>query len=343
MQQPGQLARIDSLIKSYGSARALKEVSFTIERGEFLAVLGPSGCGKTTLLRCIAGLENPESGTILIEGQDCTHLPAYQRPLNTVFQSFALFPHMTVFDNIAYGPRRRRDRLKTLSQRVSDTLLLTGMNGFEDRFPSQLSGGQQQRVALARAIVNEPKLLLLDEPMSALDQKLRQRMQIELKELQTRLGIAFVLVTHDQEEAMTMADRIIVLNAGTIEQIGSPSVIYEEPATRFVADFIGDANFLSAPFLRASGYENPLATDGVTMIRPERLKRVNGETDGFITFPARVDKVVNAGGVATVYVTAHDTALLLRDMRVNQDNLRSGESIVVGFKPEWLHPIDVDA
>ena len=236
--------------KIFGSGRdevrALEEVSLNINEGEFFTLLGPSGCGKTTLLRMLAGFEQPSAGQILLDGTELTGLPPYRRPVNTVFQSYALFPHMTVAQNVGFGlemhgvPRERRN------ERVREMLALVKLEGYERRKPAQLSGGQQQRVALARALANQPRVLLLDEPLSALDLKLRKEMQIELKRLQVETGLTFVFVTHDQEEALTMSDRIAVMNAGNVLQAGTPRLIYEDPDNRFVADFIGETNLIEA-------------------------------------------------------------------------------------------------
>jgi spermidine/putrescine transport system ATP-binding protein len=227
------------------SVRALDGVSVTIQENEFFTLLGPSGCGKTTLLRLIAGFELPTSGEILLEGQHVEHLPPYRRPVNTVFQSYALFPHMTVAQNIAFGLEMRKVPRTDIDSTVTQMLGLVKMTGLGDRLPSQLSGGQQQRVALARALANHPKVLLLDEPLSALDLKLRQGMRTEIKNLQQKTGITFIFVTHDQEEALTMSDRIAVMSQGRIQQLGAPLEIYEQPVNRFVADFIGDTNFVN--------------------------------------------------------------------------------------------------
>lgn len=224
------------------SFAALDGIDLTVGDGEFVTLLGPSGCGKTTLLRAIAGFEQIDSGTITLDGRDLTVLAPHQRPVNTVFQSYALFPHMTVARNVAYALEVRGVARVDRDAQVADALGKVGLTGMESRKPSQLSGGQRQRVALARAIVAKPRLLLLDEPLSALDRNLRQAMQLELKDLQHRLGISFVFVTHDQEEALTMSDRIVVMRAGRIEQVGTPRDIYRHPATRFVAEFIGETN-----------------------------------------------------------------------------------------------------
>ena len=229
------LLELQGITKRFGDFEALRDISLEIQQGEFVALLGPSGCGKTTLLRLVAGFLSPEAGVVRIDGVDITGLPPYRRPLNTVFQNYALFPHLSVVENVAYGPRRKGMAKRTALLEAENTLSLVGLDGFSARFPRELSGGQQQRVALARAIVNKPKILLLDEPLSALDLKLRKRMQVELKQLQEKLGITFVFVTHDQEEAMSMADRIVVMNAGRIEQIGLGDEIYQRPATRFLS------------------------------------------------------------------------------------------------------------
>ena len=230
--------------KLYGSNHVVKDLSMNVYEGEFLTLLGPSGCGKTTTLRMIAGFEDTTCGIINIEGECVDEKQPYERNVNTVFQNYALFPHMTVFDNIAFGLNIKKIKKAEIKKRVSEILELVQLKGFESRKPSQLSGGQKQRVAIARALINNPKVLLLDEPLGALDLKLRKQMQIELKRLQKKLGITFIYVTHDQEEALTMSDRIAILNNGHLEQIGTPEEIYEYPKTKFVADFIGESNIL---------------------------------------------------------------------------------------------------
>ena len=225
--------------------RAVEHVDLRIAEGEFFSLLGPSGCGKTTTLRMIAGFEEPTSGQILLHGRDMVGVPPFRRDVNMVFQQYALFPHMDVFENVAFGLRRKKVAKGEIARRVAEALALVELEGREKRRPRQLSGGQQQRVALARALVNRPRALLLDEPLGALDLKLRQAMQLELKRIQREVGITFVYVTHDQEEALTMSDRLVVMNAGRIEQLGSPRELYEYPATRFVANFIGTSNILT--------------------------------------------------------------------------------------------------
>lgn len=239
------MVEIKNIVKEFDNHVAVKNVSIEVKQGEFLTLLGPSGCGKTTTLRMIAGFEQPTSGEIRINGENVEKLAPYERDVNTVFQSYALFPHMTVFENIAFGLKMKKTKKADIEQKVKDALKLVQLEQYGDRKPEQLSGGQKQRIAIARALVNNPKVLLLDEPLGALDLKLRKQMQLELKHLQQQLGITFVYVTHDQEEALTMSDRIAVMHDGILEQIGSPTDIYEKPKSRFVADFIGETNLFS--------------------------------------------------------------------------------------------------
>lgn len=243
------MIEVQEVTKRFGTFTAVEQVSLTVGAGEFVTLLGPSGCGKTTLLRMLSGFESPTSGRIRIGGADVTDLPPYRRNVNQVFQSYALFPHLTVRENIAFGLRMQKVPTAEIDRRVREVVELVALTGFEDRQPHQLSGGQRQRVALARAIVPRPQVLLLDEPLSALDAKLRQQMQFELKRLQRHLGMTFVFVTHDQEEALTMSDRVAVFSRGRIEQVGTPPEIYHRPRTRFVADFIGEANLIEAELL----------------------------------------------------------------------------------------------
>jgi spermidine/putrescine transport system ATP-binding protein len=283
--------RLDRVTKTFAEVRAVDDLSLEIEQGEFFSLLGPSGCGKTTSLRMIGGFEEPTAGTIYLVGRDVTGLPPYRRDVNTVFQSYALFPHLDVFENVAFGLRRKRVDRSELERRVADSLRLVDLPGFERRKPSQLSGGQQQRVALARALVNRPKLLLLDEPLGALDLKLRKQMQLELKRIQSEVGITFLYVTHDQEEAMTMSDRLAVMRHGKIEQIGAPEDVYERPATEFVAGFLGASNLLDGEVterddaritvrLSSGGTVAVLATNGAGSpgskvkvgVRPEKIR-----------------------------------------------------------------------
>lgn len=232
------------IVKSFDNHRVLDQINLEIEEDEFLTILGPSGCGKTTILRLIGGFESPDRGQVIFDGQDITGLPAYKRPVNTLFQKYSLFPHLNVYDNVAFGLRIKKIPENEIKPRVEEMLRLVNLRGFENRGVESLSGGQQQRIAMARALINRPEVLLLDEPLGALDLKLRKDMQSELKRIQKELGITFIFVTHDQEEALTLSDRIIVLNEGVIQQIGTPIDIYNEPINSFVADFIGESNIL---------------------------------------------------------------------------------------------------
>ena len=267
--------------KNYADVKALVDVTLDVHEGEFFTLLGPSGCGKTTLLRIIAGLELPDTGQVLLGGQNITALPATKRQVNTVFQSYALFPHLSIFENVAFGLRSRKFPQNEVQTRVARRLEMLGLEEMADRFPHQLSGGQQQRVALARALVNEPDVLLLDEPMSALDARLRAQVQVELRRLQRKLSQTFILVTHDQAEALVVSDRIAVMSAGKIVQFGTPKEVYEQPRTRFVAEFLGAANLIEGRgsdggvetdlgFLDLTG--SPQWAQGTVAIRPERIR-----------------------------------------------------------------------
>ncbi|MET1019135.1 MAG: ABC transporter ATP-binding protein [Microterricola sp.] len=304
------LLDIRGLSHSYGEVAALRDISLSIADNEFFALLGPSGCGKTTLLRAIAGFETPSAGSILLDGTDLTSRPAHRRPINMMFQSYALFPHMTVGQNIAYGLEADGVEKAEIRRRVGEMLDIIGLSAFERRRPAKLSGGQRQRVALARALVKRPRLLLLDEPLSALDRKVRAEMQLELKRMQHEVGMTFVVVTHDQEEAMSMADRVAVLNRGAIEQLDNPVGLYSNPSTRFVANFIGSANLIDGTAV-AGGITTPeigflpathsfASGSPVTLVlRPEDV-RITG-TDGAID--GTVVDTFFLGGSSTVSVT----------------------------------------
>ena len=244
------IINLEHISKSFGDKKVLEDLSLYIRKGEFVTLLGPSGCGKTTILRLIAGFLQPDEGRIVMDGRDIAGIPPYQRPLNTVFQRYALFPHLDVYDNIAFGLKLKKTPEDEIQKRVRKVLKLVAMSDYEDRDVETLSGGQQQRIAIARAIINQPKVLLLDEPLAALDLKMRKDMQIELKEMHRKLGITFIYVTHDQEEALTLSDTIVVMNEGKIQQIGTPADIYNEPVNAFVADFIGESNILKGRMLR---------------------------------------------------------------------------------------------
>ena len=272
---------VKDIDKRFGEVEALVGVSLDVQEGEFFTLLGPSGCGKTTLLRIVAGLELPDAGRVILGGQDITTLPATKRQVNTVFQSYALFPHLNIFENVAFGLRARKFPLDEVESRVNRRLEMLGLQEMADRLPHQLSGGQQQRVALARALVNEPQVLLLDEPMSALDARLRAQVQVELRRLQRKLGQTFILVTHDQAEALVVSDRLAVMSQGRIIQFGTPKEVYEQPKTRFVAEFLGAANLIQGRRLN-QGVEtdigffhlnaHPTWDHGPVAIRPERIR-----------------------------------------------------------------------
>jgi spermidine/putrescine transport system ATP-binding protein len=296
MRMTPDVVVVDRLVKRYGAVIALAGVSLDVRRGEFIALLGPSGCGKTTLLRVIAGFVEPTSGDIRINGRSMNGVPPNQRPVNTVFQQYALFPHMTAIENVAFGPRRQGLGAGEVESRVKAALAIVGLEALAGRYPRELSGGQQQRVALARAIVNQPDVLLLDEPLGALDLKLRKRMQLELKRLHQQLGMTFLFVTHDQEEALAMADRIAVMRDGSIVQLGSGEDIYRNPATRYVADFIGEANLLAC-MTSPDGIVS-VAPDGPVL--PYDFKAVSS---GEVSLMVRPEDVLVGGAVGADEVT----------------------------------------
>ena len=309
--------RLESVTKTFdGHIVAVDEVTLDIEAGEFFSLLGPSGCGKTTSLRMIAGFEMPDSGRVHVGGQDITDVAVHRRDMGMVFQSYALFPHRTVAENVAFGLRMRDVPKTEIAKRVAAALAQVALTGLEERRPAQLSGGQQQRVALARALVIEPRVLLCDEPLGALDRKLRQQMQFELKELQRRLGVTLVFVTHDQEEALAMSDRIAVMNAGRVEQVGAPTEIYERPRTRFVADFIGEINLLDDPL---NGGARPRA------LRPEKIRFV-AMADARLT---GIVETANFLGGATLYrVQADGRTFLARETHAGERSPRApGDSV----------------
>ncbi|MGZ6256779.1 MAG: ABC transporter ATP-binding protein [Candidatus Limnocylindria bacterium] len=309
--------RLEAVRKQFGETVAVAGIDLEIADGEFFSMLGPSGSGKTTTLRMIAGFEHPTSGRILLHGRDVLGVPPFDRDVNTVFQDYALFPHMDVAQNVGYGLMVRKVARDERERRVTDALRMVRLEGFEARRPSQLSGGQRQRVALARALVNRPRVLLLDEPLGALDLKLREEMQIELKAIQQQVGITFIYVTHDQEEALTMSDRLAVFNAGRIEQIGSPADVYERPATPFVAGFVGTSNLLRGEVARAV-----IGADGLYTVRPEKI-RIGPpgspvvEDEGSAT--GRIHDVVYLGS-DTRYIVALDAG---GELVVTQQNLET--------------------
>ncbi len=267
----GELIRLEGIVKSFDDNMVLNGIDLSVDENEFVTLLGPSGCGKTTTLRIIAGFEKPDEGRVYFEGKDITDMPANQRPVNTVFQNYALFPHMTVGENIAFSLRVKNRPEAEIKEKVANALKLVNLSGFENRRIDQLSGGQQQRIAMARAIVNEPRVLLLDEPLGALDLKLRQEMEYELVRLKKELGITFIYITHDQEEALTMSDKVVVMNEGYIQQEGTPQEIYDEPVNAFVADFIGDSNIISGQMVA----EKVVNIDGID------YPCIDGREEGF--------------------------------------------------------------
>jgi spermidine/putrescine transport system ATP-binding protein len=282
--------RLERVTKAFGETVAVDDLSLDIDEGEFFSLLGPSGCGKTTTLRMIGGFEEPTRGTVYLGGRDVTDLPPYKRDVNTVFQSYALFPHLDVFENVAFGLRRRKVVKGDVKARVDDALRLVEMSGFEARKPGQMSGGQQQRVALARALVNHPKVLLLDEPLGALDLKLRKQMQLELKRIQQEVGITFIYVTHDQEEAMTMSNRLAVMRAGRAEQVGPPEDVYENPQTQFVAAFLGASNLLEGDLKeRRNGTSTVLLAGGDVVHLPN--ERAPFRTGASVLIGVRPEKI----------------------------------------------------
>jgi spermidine/putrescine transport system ATP-binding protein len=329
-----------------GVVTALHEVSFTIAEGEFFTLLGPSGCGKTTLLRLIAGFSSPSGGALVLDGKDIAAMPPNQRPVNTVFQNYALFPHMTVGQNVAFALEAQGRRRDDIEPAVDAMLKLVQLEHLRDRKSSELSGGQQQRVALARALVAKPRILLLDEPLSALDMKLRKDMQIELKRLQRETGLTFIFVTHDQEEALTMSDRIAVMSGGRVQQIASPRELYDRPANRFVAGFIGESNFLSAQavggVVSLGAAKVPLAgaQDGplTLMIRPEHVALATSLPDA-LNLPATVRELVFFGTDTHVHLALPDGTRLVARVQNALHGGRSfaeGETISVALPAEAL-------
>ena len=289
----GGTVTVENLIKSYGDFRAVDDVSLDIGPGEFVALLGPSGSGKTTLLMMIAGFDQPSSGAVRIDGDDVSYMPPHRRNIGMVFQKYALFPHMSILDNVAFPLRMRGVATAQRRRQATDALAMVSLQGMETRLPTQLSGGQQQRVALARAIVYRPPVLLMDEPLGALDKKLRERMQLEIKRLQESLGATVIYVTHDQEEALTMADRIAVMNHGKLEQVGSPAELYECPANPFVANFIGETNLMDGALLDASGDEWTLRLADGSVVRgtPSAAARRSAEVGAQVRLAVRPERI----------------------------------------------------
>jgi spermidine/putrescine transport system ATP-binding protein len=359
MATPISAIEVDNLVRHFGDVRALDHVSVSIRAGEFFSLLGPSGCGKTTLLRCIGGLDIPDEGTIRINGTDVREIPAHKRPVNTVFQSYALFPHLTIRDNIAFGLRMKKVAPPQIEQRVHRVMDMVQITKLADRKPAQLSGGQKQRVALARAIVNEPQVLLLDEPLGALDLKLRKELQIELLALQRRLGITFIYVTHDQEEALVMSDRIAVMRAGQIEQMGEAEALYERPRTRYVSTFLGSCNLIEATVRHRNGAEALVSTpigelrvasgmipdrnQFTLAIRPEKVS-LGGpqESAGENRIPVLVTEVIYIGSETHYVLKAGSQTLTAEAMnvKVGSQGFEIGQAAVVYLPPAGLLVLD---
>ncbi|MFF3211471.1 ABC transporter ATP-binding protein [Streptomyces sp. NPDC002886] len=357
--------RLAGISKHYGSFTAVHPLDLTIPQGSFFALLGASGCGKTTTLRMIAGLEEPSTGTVSLGDREVTHLPPYKRPVNTVFQSYALFPHLDVSENIAFGLRRRG--IKSVKKQVDDMLELVQLGQFAQRKPHQLSGGQQQRVAVARALINHPQVLLLDEPLGALDLKLRRQMQLELKRIQTEVGITFVHVTHDQEEAMTMADTVAVMNGGRVEQLGAPAELYENPKTTFVANFLGTSNLIEAEVLEAGASDVVVSSAGTKLrvpasrcsttpraggkllvgVRPEKISLVHADAENTIeTGRNKVAGKIAASsfiGVSTQFVIDSPVCpeLEVYVQNIERDaRLVPGADVILHWNPEHTFGLD---
>ncbi|MBL1289052.1 ABC transporter ATP-binding protein [Streptomyces sp. NPDC057067] len=363
-QTEGGDVRLTGISKTYGSFTAVHPLDLTVPQGSFFALLGASGCGKTTTLRMIAGLEEATTGTVSLGGRDITDLPPYKRPVNTVFQSYALFPHLDVSENVAFGLRRRG--IKSVKKQVGEMLDLVQLGDFARRKPHQLSGGQQQRVAVARALINHPQVLLLDEPLGALDLKLRRQMQLELKRIQTEVGITFIHVTHDQEEAMTMADTVAVMNGGRVEQLGAPADLYENPRTTFVANFLGTSNLIEGEIvstgtdvvvsagggkLRLPGGRCPSPAESggklLVGVRPEKISLAHTDDAGAIPEGRNrvTGRITDSSfiGVSTQYVVESPagTALQVYEQNIERDGrLVPGADVVLHWNPEHTFGLD---
>ncbi|WP_232677765.1 ABC transporter ATP-binding protein [Nocardioides sp. R-C-SC26] len=357
----GSGLRLRALTKEFATFTAVRSLDLEVPSGSFFALLGPSGCGKTTTLRMIAGLESPTSGTIELAGRDITHAKPYQRPVNTVFQSYALFPHLDIAENVAFGLRRRRQ--KDVDEQVRQMLDLVELSSQSRKKPAQLSGGQQQRVALARALINKPEVLLLDEPLGALDLKLRRAMQIELKRIQTEVGLTFIHVTHDQEEAMTMADTVAVMNGGVIEQMGAPAELYENPRSTFVANFLGQSNLIAGSVVSRSADITTVDMHGIAVsvpanrthtdsdrgwvgIRPEKvlIGEVGEQLDApGNTIPGGVVSDVSFVGVSTAYLVRMPWGQELQVFSQNTGRVRIfavGDAVELSWRPEYAFLLD---
>jgi spermidine/putrescine transport system ATP-binding protein len=353
------VVELQGIYKSLHDHAILHDINLEVREGEFLTLLGPSGCGKTTLLRLISGFETPDRGTIFIDGKDVSGLPPHQRHVHTVFQSYALFPHMTVFDNIAFGLRTHKVPPAEIKERVADVLKMVKLEKYAARKPQQLSGGQQQRVAIARAAVNRPRVLLLDEPLSSLDYRLRKTMQIELKQLQRKLGITFIFVTHDQEEALSMSDRVVVMQEGWIEQIGTPRQVYEAPGTLNVAKFIGEVNIFEGEIIRINGNQqvtinihgkqrlakstrlHQMGEKVHVLVRPEdvRVWNLHEVDDTKDMFTGKVEEVIYKGTTVDLIVRLENNQIISATEFFDEDDDRleykMGASVWISWSPGW--------
>ena len=345
------ILELNNIIKKFESQEVIKNISLKVDKSEFLTLLGPSGCGKTTTLRIIAGFENPTSGSVLLEGKHVENKQPNERNVNTVFQNYALFPHMNVFDNIAYGLKIRKVNKIEIKKKVMEMLSLVQLEGYEKRKIDQLSGGQKQRVAIGRALINNPKILLLDEPLGALDLKLRKQMQVELKKLQKKLGITFVYVTHDQEEALNMSDRIAVMNEGIIEQLGTPEDIYERPKTKFVAGFIGESNLIKTTIKKIDeekisaqigeyeinvnykNYDDLKNSESYILIRPENIKYTSIKPRFGLKSIIKEHSYIGSI-IKTTMELESGQEIIVCDYDKKKDLIRIGSEVWVYFEPE---------
>ena len=354
------ILKLESVEKSFGEEKVLKGIDLSVSHGEFITLLGPSGCGKTTTLRIIAGLEMPDSGRVLLEGRDVTNEEPNTRNVNTVFQNYALFPHMSVESNVGYSLRIKRVPKKEIKERVDAALELVRLTGFGKRMPNELSGGQRQRVAIARSVVNQPKVLLLDEPLGALDLQLRREMQTELKRLQTHLGITFIYITHDQEEALNMSDRIAVMREGVFEQIGSPSDVYDRPRTSYIATFVGSANIIQGKVIRqdngsivfsccnGTGIASlrdiapPVGSKLTVALRREHLSLLKENPENVHGFWAVIKDKRFSGGILQILLSYGDNLELISSKQGLDSDLTVGDKVFVSWNPDNAVPVDLD-
>jgi spermidine/putrescine transport system ATP-binding protein len=354
------ILKLEGIEKSFGEEKVLKGIDLSVAHGEFITLLGPSGCGKTTTLRIIAGLETPDRGRVLLEGRDVTDEEPNTRNVNTVFQNYALFPHMNVEANVGYSLRIKRVPKKEIVKRVEEALELVRLTGFEKRMPNELSGGQRQRVAIARSVINQPKVLLLDEPLGALDLQLRREMQTELKRLQTHLGITFIYITHDQEEALNMSDRIAVMRDGVFEQLGSPSDVYDRPRTSYIATFVGSANIIKGKvikqtedsvFFSCCNGTGIAALSGVTLseesevtvaLRREHLSLHKEKPENAHGFWTVIKEKRFSGGILQILLSYGDDLELISSKQGLDSDMTVGDNVFVTWNPENAVPVDLD-